>query len=201
MVSFEFGSGSRLDSDSEKPESGLAKPGSGFSKACIRLKQSLDPDSAKPGSGFSNAWIRIQQSLDPDPVKPGSAKPGSRFSKAWIQIQQSLDPDSAKPESGSYEPGFKTLFKREGGPSISRIITFDSGRREERIVDSEQEGEQGLPGLSFHHLARSLDEKKFLPKNHSWYFKTSRDIPSIRVTSSVINNFVRAKRNLLGLFV
>ncbi len=29
----------------------------------------------------------------------------------------------------------------------------------------------------------------------------NKDVPSIRVTSSVINNFVRAKRTLLGLFV
>jgi hypothetical protein len=58
-----------------------------------------------------------------------------------------MNPDSTKP--------VKTLFKREREPStISRSITFDSGRREERIVDGEKEGKQGLPGLSFHHLTR-----------------------------------------------
>jgi hypothetical protein len=124
-----------------------------------------------------------------------SAKAGSDFSKAWIRIQQNLNQDSAKPGSGSDEPGLKTLFKREGGPSTSRTITFHSGRREERIVDGEKEGEQGLPGLSFHHLTRWLDEKNF------FCLKIIRDIPSIRVTSSVIYNFVRAKRTLLGLFV
>jgi hypothetical protein len=108
----------------------------------IRIQQSLNPALAKPKSGYSTAWIRA------------SAKPGSGFSKAGIQLQHSLNPDSAKPGSGSNEHGFKTLFKRERGPSISRSNTFDSGRREERIVDGEKEGEQGLPGLSFHHLTR-----------------------------------------------
>jgi hypothetical protein len=94
----------------------------------------LDPDLAKPGSRFSKPRFAFRKAY-------------TRFSKAWIRIQQ-------KPESGSNEPWFNTMFKREGGPSISRIITFDSGRREECIVDGEKEGEQGLPGLSFHHLTR-----------------------------------------------
>ncbi len=46
------------------------------------------------------------------------------------------------------------MLKRARGPSIFRTITFDSGRREERIVDGEKEGEQGLPGLSFHQLTK-----------------------------------------------
>ncbi len=91
------------------------------------------------------------------------------------------------------------MFKREGGPSISRSITFDSGRREERIVDSKKEGEQGLPGLSFHHLTRRR-KSIFAKKSFTVFQKLSRYTVNSG-TSSVINNFVRAKRNLLGLFV
>jgi hypothetical protein len=51
--------------------------------------------------------------------------------------------------------------------------------------------------FTFETFGKKLAETKM----GQWEENQSKKIPSIRVTSSVINNFVRAKMTLLGLFV